>query len=585
LSCDARNQQQWADRLIDELVRCGVELFCLAPGSRSTPLVMAIARHPQAKAVMHYDERGAAFLALGYGRATGQPAAWVTTSGTAVANGFPAVVEASQDEVPLLLLTADRPPELRDTGANQTIDQVKLFGTYVRWQCELPVPDADLDLHFLQTTIDQAVYRSRRSPAGPVHLNCPFREPLVPEPGQLERSITAASHVPYTYYAMPVTAPDPEMVDHLAGLFRSVSQGLLIAGRLRRAEAAAALQQLAWQLGWPLLPDITSGLRLAPSGFPQVPFYELLLYDPLRAAEVLKPEVVVHLGGRFVSKRLAQFLKAARPRCYVHVHDSPVRLDPDHQVTHRLEADVTLFCQQLAEALPPAHPPSAWAQHWHAANEALQATLEVQFQQEMLLEEPDVAWHLGRWLPPSHGLVLASSLPVRLMQAWSALPTAPPPVAANRGASGIDGTVATAAGFSIGLARPVTLLIGDLALLHDLNSLALLREQPVVVIVLNNNGGGIFSFLPIARHTEVFEPFFGTPHGLRFEHAAALFGLSYAAPQTLAQLEQAYTEACANATPTLIEVCTKRARTILRWQKLEAALQPVRQAFYSPPSS
>jgi 2-succinyl-5-enolpyruvyl-6-hydroxy-3-cyclohexene-1-carboxylate synthase len=583
LSFDVRNQQQWADCLVDELVRCGIELFCLAPGSRSTPLVMAIARHPQAKAVMHYDERGAAFLALGYGRATGRPAAWVTTSGTAVANGFPAVVEASQDEVPLLLLTADRPPELRDSGANQTIDQVKLFGTYVRWQFELPVPSTELDRAFLQTTVDQAVYRSRRSPAGPVHLNCAFREPLAPGPEQLPAIEQAQA--PRTHYAMPVVAPDPETVAHLSAILGKRSRGLLVVGRLRTFEAAAAVQTLAQRLGWPLLPDVTSGLRLAPAAFPLVPFYELLLYDPLQAARVLQPEAVLHLGGRFVSKRLAQFLKAARPRIYVHVHDSPMRLDPDHQVTHRLESDITLFCQSFEDALPPASTPSAWAQHWHEASKAFEAALEAQFQRVQLLYEPDVAWHLGSWLSPNGGLVLASSLPVRLVQTWAALPQASLPVAANRGASGIDGTVATAAGFSIGLAGPVTLLIGDLALLHDLNSLALLRDRPVVVIVLNNNGGGIFSFLPIAQHAKVFEPFFATPHNLRFEAAAALFGLTYAAPQTLAELKQAYCEARSRSSATLIEVRTERTRTLQRWQELEAGLQSVRQPFYGPLSS
>jgi len=174
---------------------------------------------------------------------------------------------------------------------------------------------------------------------------------------------------------------------------------------------------------------------------------------------------------------------------------------------------------------------------------------------------------------------------VRLVQTWAALPQASLPVAANRGASGIDGTVATAAGFSIGLAGPVTLLIGDLALLHDLNSLALLRDRPVVVIVLNNNGGGIFSFLPIAQHAEVFEPFFATPHNLRFEAAAALFGLTYAAPQTLAELKQAYCEARSRSSATLIEVRTERTRTLQRWQELEAGLQSVRQPFYGPLSS
>ncbi|AEN72517.1 2-succinyl-5-enolpyruvyl-6-hydroxy-3-cyclohexene-1-carboxylate synthase [Rhodothermus marinus SG0.5JP17-172] len=582
MSFDVRNQQYWADRLVDELVRCGVTHFCIAPGSRSTPLVAAVARHPEARAIVHYDERGTAFLALGYGRATGRPAAWITTSGTAVANGFPAVVEASQDEIPLLLLTADRPPELRDTGANQTIDQVKLFGGYVRWHFELPVPDPDLDVALVQTTVAQAVYRSVRPPAGPVHLNCPFREPLIPAPDAL--SPLEATGAPRTRYVAPVMAPDPQAVAELAAMLRSVARGLIVAGRLRTAEAAAAVEKLAAHLGWPLLPDVTSGLRLGEGAFPRVPFAELLLAEPERAARMLQPEVVLHVGGRFVSKRLLQFVQAARLRAYVHVHDSPIRLDPAHRVTLRLEADVARTCAALREALPGATEPSPWARRWQQADRAVQQRLQQQFQTEELAE-PDVAWHLARWMPSTHGLVLASSLPVRLVHAWAAPDGARPPVAANRGASGIDGTVATAAGFALGLARPVTLLIGDLALLHDLNSLALLRERPVVVVALNNDGGGIFSFLPIARHAEVFEPFFGTPHGLQFAHAARLFGLNYEAPRTLTELAQAYRAACARPSATLIEVRTERARTHARWQELEAALADLREAFYEPLSS
>lgn len=554
----------------------------MAPGSRSTPLVAAIARHPKAQAVVHYDERGSAFLALGYGRATGRPAAWITTSGTAVANGFPAVVEASQDEVPLLLLTADRPLELRDTGANQTIDQVKLFGSYVRWQFELPVPDPHLDLSLVRTTVDQAVYRSLRPPAGPVHLNCPFREPLVPEPGTLPPIEPA--DVPRTRYAAPVSEPDPQALAELATTLRSVERGLIVAGRLRTLDAQTAVAELAARLGWPLLPDITSGLRLGPCPFPLAPFAELLLAEPERAARALQPEVVLHIGGRFVSKRLLQFIRAAQLRCYVHIHDSPARIDPEHRVTLRLEADIGRACAALCEVLPTPAEPTAWARRWQQANEAVQQGLLPQFDAGELAE-PDVAWHLARWLPPTHGLVLASSLPIRLMHTWAAPGGAQPSVAANRGASGIDGTVATAAGFALGLKRPVTLLIGDLALLHDLNSLALLRDRPVVVVVLNNDGGGIFSFLPIARHTEMFEAFFGTPHGLEFAHAAAMFGLGYTAPRTLLELAQAYRSACASPGATLIEVRTERPRTYARWQALETALADIRNDLYEPLSS
>ncbi|MFB6231586.1 MAG: 2-succinyl-5-enolpyruvyl-6-hydroxy-3-cyclohexene-1-carboxylic-acid synthase, partial [Salinibacter sp.] len=253
----------WTQLLVEELVRNGVETFFVAPGSRSTPLTVAVARHPTAETVLHVDERGNAFAALGVGRATQTPAAWITTSGTAVANGLPATVEASVDGVPLLLLTADRPPELRDTGANQTIDQVKIFGDYVRWQVDLPPPTDEIDPAYVLTTTNQAVHRTTRAPAGPVHVNCMFRKPL--EPVETEGSVTVPAVVkewatgsePYTQYPTPVSTPSGPEVKALAEVLGGTEKGLVVAGRLDSAAAADATQRLASHLGWPLVPDLT----------------------------------------------------------------------------------------------------------------------------------------------------------------------------------------------------------------------------------------------------------------------------------------------------------------------------------------
>ncbi|MFB6279749.1 MAG: 2-succinyl-5-enolpyruvyl-6-hydroxy-3-cyclohexene-1-carboxylic-acid synthase, partial [Salinibacter sp.] len=258
----------WTQLLVEELVRTGVETFFVAPGSRSTPLTVAAAWHPDAETVLHVDERGNAFAALGAGRATQTPAAWITTSGTAVANGLPAVVEASVDGVPLLLLTADRPPELRDTGANQTIDQVKIFGDYVRWQVDVPPPSDEINPAYVLTTANQAVHRTQRAPAGPVHVNCMFRKPL--EPVESETTVTipatvedwAAGAEPYTQYPTPVATPPGAEVEALAERLGGTEQGLVVAGRLDTAAAADATQRLATHLGWPLVPDLTSRLRL-----------------------------------------------------------------------------------------------------------------------------------------------------------------------------------------------------------------------------------------------------------------------------------------------------------------------------------
>ena len=559
---DARDQNRlWAELLVEELVRGGVGLFCLAPGSRSTPLTVAVASNPKATHLVHFDERGTAFAALGYARATGRPAAWITTSGTAVANGLPAVVEASVDSVPLLLLTADRPPELRNTGANQTIPQPNIFGECVRWRFDVPTSTPDIDPAFVLTTADQALHRAMGPPSGPVHLNCMFREPLAPErpdaPAEIPDGLQrwASSDAPYTRYETPSRVA-PDDVRAFAERLRAVERGLVVAGRLATRAEGAAAARLAEALGWPLLPDIGSQARFADSPV-ACPFYDQVL-GSAAFAEAHAPKAVVHLGGRSTSKRLAQFVARSRPRTLAVVRDDPFRFDPDHRVTDRIEADVAAWCEAVAS-----HGRGAaradWLDGWRRASAAAADLFAAHFEEAEALSEPHVARVAAR--QAGAGLVLAASMPVRDADAFAAPDGAQPLVVSNRGASGIDGTVATAAGVARGLDAPVTLLIGDLALLHDLNSLALLRDPnqpPVTVVAVNNDGGGIFHFLPIAEHDGVFEPYFGTPHGLGFEHAAAQFGLTYYRPDAPSALAAALASARTSAASTLIEVRTDR---------------------------
>ncbi len=548
----------WAETLVDELVRCGVGLFGLAPGSRSTPLALAVAAS-EAASIVHFDERGLAFYALGWARATGRPAAVVTTSGTAVANLLPAAVEASVDAVPLVLLTADRPPELRDTGANQTIRQPGLFGSYVRWQFDLPTPTPGIDLAFVRTTAAQAVHRATGRPAGPVHLNGPFREPFVSAAPPGLPANGQAGAAPYTRYAA-ATAVDPAALTGLADRLRGIGRGLVVAGRLRTPAEGEAAVRLAETLGWPLVPDVGSQVRLgAPSGV-SCPHYDLLLgSDAFGSAHA--PEAVVYLGGRSTSKRLAEHLAASRPRPFVVVRNDPFRFDPDHLVSDRVEADVAVFCDALVEQIGGRGSEGGWLASWRRASDAATETLDAYFSETGALSEPAVARAAVRHA--GAGLVLAASRPVRDADAFAAGSSAL--VTANRGASGIDGTVATAAGFARGLGAPVTLLIGDLALLHDLPSLALLRGgPPVTVVAVNNDGGGIFHFLPIADGStvppDVFESAFGTPHGLGFEHAARMFGMGYHRPESLGALGAALGAARAQADGSvLIEARTERA--------------------------
>jgi 2-succinyl-5-enolpyruvyl-6-hydroxy-3-cyclohexene-1-carboxylate synthase len=570
----------WTQLLIEELVRNGVDTFFVAPGSRSTPLTVSAARHPEATVVLHVDERGTSFAALGHGRATRRPAGWITTSGTAVANGQPAVVEASVDAVPMLLLTADRPPELLDSGANQTIDQTKIFGAYVRWQTDVPVPTDEVDPAYVLTTADQAVHRARRAPAGPVHLNCAFRKPLDPVEQALSVTVPdavrdwAAGDTPYTQSPAPTLQPPPADVAALAETARDTERGLVVAGRLDTPAAVDATRRLAAGLGWPLVPDLTSQLRLGPDpDGPRVPYGDLVLgSDAFRERHA--PAAVLQVGGRFASKRLRLFLRDASPEVRAVVRPDPRRVDPDHRATHHVEADVAPFVEAVLDRVGEPSDTDArrdWRAAWRRASGRAGAVVRGHAADEPLTE-PAVATLLSRHLPAPHALVAASSMPVRDLNRHAATDGPAVPVYANRGASGIDGTVATAAGVAEGRETPVTLLIGDLALWHDLNSLALLRGRPVVVVVVNNDGGGIFHFLPIREHDEVFEPYFTTPQGRSFDAAAETFDLAYHRPETVDAFRAAYEQACAAGGPALIEVRTDRDDNRRVHEELEQAV-------------
>lgn len=555
----------WADLIVEELVRCGVTQFYLAPGSRSTPLTTAVAAHAEARSSIHYDERGTAFMALGYGRSTGRPAAWITTSGTAVANGMPAVVEASVDRVPMLLLTADRPPELRDTGANQTIDQVKLFGDYVRWFADLPTPTEDISPAYVLTTVDQAVHRARRRPAGPVHVNCMFRKPLGPEPDGHDWSEYVSQveswsgrNTPYTTYEQPSCKVMEGDISTVAQVVKEVKQGVVVAGPLSDPGAAEAVTRLAERLGWPLFSDIGSGARLHQRSPNAIAYADHLLASGDLVSTYV-PEVVVQAGGRPTSKRLVEYLAQSRPTQYIVVQSHPCRYDPHHQVTHRIEADVASWCDALLHRIERPASSSCWLHGWQQAQQAAAEALNQLLGEEDDLSEPLVARRITQLVGARHGLVLGSSMPIRDADMYG-VPDGPPVrVVANRGASGIDGLIATAAGVCDGLGQPTTVLLGDLALLHDLNSLALARQRPLIIVVINNDGGGIFHFLPIAEQSDVFEAYFGTPHGLTFEGAGTLFGLRYVRAKSVEGFSKSYQEALDRGTGTLIEVATDRS--------------------------
>ncbi|HMO52264.1 MAG TPA: 2-succinyl-5-enolpyruvyl-6-hydroxy-3-cyclohexene-1-carboxylic-acid synthase [Kiritimatiellia bacterium] len=563
----------WSELMIRELNRLGAGAFFLAPGSRSSPLALSAVEWGE-KTLVHMDERALGFVALGYARATGRPAVVVTTSGSAAANLWPAVCEASLDAVPLILLTADRPPELRDTGANQTMDQVKLFGDYVRWFADVPCPDMALRPEYVLSTVDHAYFKAMHGHPGPVHLNQMFREPLAPSPGDDRTEAWRRSLKTWWKSDEPWTSTYPSSCDAslaaVAPLLAQARRGVIVAGALRNSEEREAVLAAAKRLRWPVLPDIRSGLRLGRSARGVITMADhILLSERVRAR--MRPDVVLHLGGRVTSKRIQQWVRDSGA-AVIMVNNLPVRMDPDHQIAQRLVTDL-----HPGLAWPSAtRTPAGWSRKWQELNARVTTAWRAMWRESETITEPAVAAGISEWLPDHHRLVLASSMPIRDMEMYGGRTQAAVPVSANRGVSGIDGNLATAVGVAIGSGQPVTIILGDLALLHDLNSLALLKKSPVPVIavVVNNNGGGIFSFLPVADIPRHFETCFGTPHDLSgFSDAASLFDLDYAGPKTMTELKKVYRAALTSGASTLIEVQTDRTENLKEHQRIQMALQ------------
>ncbi|MCA9393048.1 MAG: 2-succinyl-5-enolpyruvyl-6-hydroxy-3-cyclohexene-1-carboxylic-acid synthase [Candidatus Omnitrophica bacterium] len=554
-------QQLWADLAVEELIRCGVEYFCVAPGSRSTPLTVAVAANPKARQLVHFDERGLGFYALGYAAARKGGVAVITTSGTAVANLLPAVIEASKKKLPLVVLSADRPPELRQTGANQTITQPGIFSGYVRWETDLPVACAETDPAFVLTTMDQAVYRSQGEIPGPVHINWMFREPFAAESqqGRLGSAVGPALYGwartarPYTTCFSPETLPAAAAVEAVTGRILSAKTGVIVCGKLSGPAATRHVLRLAQKLQWPVFPDITSGLRLAPHGDLVIRHYQHLL--PYLREGV---DAVLHLGGRMTAKSYYEWLARYCPRDVIMVLNHPLRNDPQHQVEIRVQGCPGEFARKLAQAVRQ-RPAGQHLKRFQRKEAAIQNTIRQWGAGDSRISEPAVMQIVSNCLPKPHVLFVSNSLAVREMDAF-ADGRHEVPVGANRGASGIDGILASAAGFAKGLSRPVTVLVGDLAFLYDMNSLALWSRDvpPAVIVVLNNNGGGIFEFLPIAENNKDFERYFAAPHGMHFDDIARQFHVHYERPETTASFEKAYRAAVKAKSATLIEVVTDR---------------------------
>ncbi len=528
--------RRWAAVILEALTRHGVRHICIAPGSRSTPLTLAAAENRVFIHHTHFDERGLGHLALGLAKASNAPVAVIVTSGTAVANLYPALIEAGLTGEKLVLLTADRPPELIDCGANQAIRQPGIFASHPTETLSLPRPTRDIPARWLVSTVDNALGALR---AGALHINCPFAEPLYGEMDDTDLDWQQAlgdwwqSDKPWL--SAPAELSSPKQRDWF---FWRQKRGVVLAGRMSAAEGKK-VAEWAQTLGWPLIGDV-----LSQTGQP-LPCADLWLGNAKAVTELEQAQIVVQLGGSLTGKRLLQWQTTCTPEEYWLVDPREGRLDPAHHRGRRLISNVADWLE-----LHPAEKRVPWAA---AIPELSRQAWELTAQHSEEFGEAQLAHRIRHYLPEQGQLFVGNSLVVRLIDAFSCLP-AGYPVFSNRGASGIDGLISTAAGVQRANARPTLAIVGDLSALYDLNALALLRQAsaPFVLLVINNNGGQIFSLLPTPQSER--ERFYLMPQNVQFEHAAAMFSLRYQRPTSWTELESALNTAWSKPRATLIEV-------------------------------
>ena len=580
---DATNRNTaLASALVEELARCGVREAAVAPGSRSTPLALALLRELAIRVTMIVDERSAGFFALGAAHSSGRPAAVLCTSGTAAANLHPAICEADESNVALIVLTADRPPELRGIGAGQTIDQLKLYGSAVRWFCEVGTHEADNAglLHYRSTACRAFAAAAGDPRPGPVHLNCAWRDPLGPEPraGDVTASSTLAlagrdrDRPLTTVPAPPPPAPAPPLLEALADRIGSSERGLIVAGRMRPG-SAGVIAALAKAAAMPILAEPTSQLRLGPHDRALV----VSAYEPIARGRPahLEPDLVLRFGEMPTCKPLRQWLSGLEraPQLVVDPHGS--WNEPTRIAGAVLRVHPTALCEALLPLIGE-RADHSWAERWIGAATAAAEAVDRELEALGEPSEPGLHRALGHLYADGDLVYTASSMPIRDQEAFLRGGDADVTFLANRGANGIDGLLSSGIGAAVATGRRTWIVTGDLGLFHDMNGLAILRhaDADVRIVVVNNDGGGIFGFLPqadeIDRHE--FETLLGTPLGLEIERVARLFGLGYGRIDDLGELADATRE------PGLVEVRVDRAANVELHRRLtEAAIRSARE--------
>ncbi|AFY73002.1 2-succinyl-5-enolpyruvyl-6-hydroxy-3-cyclohexene-1-carboxylic-acid synthase [Synechococcus sp. PCC 7502] len=564
----------WANIVVDELYRSGVRTICISPGSRSTPLVLACANyrefHQDLQLLVHIDERSAGFFALGLAKVTKQPVALVCTSGTAAANYYPAIIEAFYSEIPLVVMTADRPPELRDCGAGQTIDQIQMYGNHTRYFFEVGTPEiSEFKLNYLRSLISHSVSIARGESftlAGAVHLNFAFADPLLPNfadyPLQLDQNLNQKSHI-QTIKGKNILSESA--IAQIADQLKSYPKGIIVVGVYDvpleiKPKFEAAVKALAIATGYPLLAEATGMNRHG-----VISHYDSFLRSP-QFTQTHIPDLVIRFGAMPTSKAYQLWLQNQTQQITQQIIiGNGKNTDPTHNFAQIINADPINFCLEVTNYLktnnyqPPNYEQISWQQKFTNIESITKAAVNNFLSKIHTLFDGKVYSELAQWLPEYTYLYVANSTAIRDLDSFfhSDLSI---PVLVNRGANGIDGTLSSALGAAWGCDRPMILICGDLAFYHDLNGLMAVKKYGInlTVILLNNDGGGIFQMLPIAKFNPPFEEFFGTAHGLDFAPIVKSYGCDYVKIQNWQHLQEAVLESLQTQGTQVLEIKSDR---------------------------
>nr|WP_205094108.1 2-succinyl-5-enolpyruvyl-6-hydroxy-3-cyclohexene-1-carboxylic-acid synthase [Thalassobacillus pellis] len=562
-------------RFVQGLHYSGVEEVVISPGSRSTPLAMTCAEFEGIRHWVNLDERSAAFFALGIAKEQRKPVALVCTSGTAAANYFPAIVEAYYSRIPLIVLTADRPHELRDIGAPQAIEQVKLYGDYIKWFHDMALPEATPPmLRYSRNTAQRAVQEANHGNPGPVHVNIPLREPLIPD---FSLKGLWVSEPKDTQTLFGKRNPDETDMSMLAKELKELGKGVLVCGPQSDRDLRDAVGELAKRLGAPVLADPLSQLRTGQSEKDHIieSYDAILKSDNIKAK--LRPDYIIRFGAMPVSKAYLQWLQQMDDFYHIVVEPEAGFREPSGVFTRFLYSDSAVFAQKLANQYEDMETDGSWLGKWQKMNQTAKDLLLTESPEESVNEGQAVV-KISEAIPDHSILFVGNSMPIRDVDTFFMSTPKEVEIMANRGANGIDGVVSAALGTGANGKR-VTLLIGDLSLFHDFNGLWIAKEKQlnITIVLINNDGGGIFSYLPQASHPAHYEELFGTPLRLPFKPIIEAYGGDYHLAESWEAFSEQLTQSYTKPGLSVIELRTCREDNVpyhkAKWDSIKEAIE------------